>query len=485
MDEAPLHFQSDYYGQTVVHPLGLAVMLLMGFATLILPRRWALLPALALICFVPMSQRIIIASFDFTFMRMMILFGWGRVLLMREYHHFAWRRLDTAVVLWAGATLALGTRTSGGDTSAFVMYLGHTYTVLGTYFLGRCLIRGWDDVAVLGRGFIVLSVPVVVAFLWEYSTGRNVFSVFGGVDEITRVRDGRVRCKGAFAHPILAGCFWASVLPLMAAQAWRGWRVGAVIGLACGIGIIVLCASSTPVFALLAGAAGAAVALFGRRTRRWIVYGSLAGLVFLHLVRNAPVWHLLTRVSVVGGSSGRHRYRLIDAAIEHANEWALAGSTVGTDHWGRGLFDVTNYYLAQGMRGGLPLLALFVVMLWAAFAAAGRARLRVGGNFGHVVLAAALAVSLFQHASSFIGVTYFGQITLLWYLLLAMIGSVDARSAADARRAAVADLDDDEEDTVAAEHGEGALGTGADVDDGEVVVDVPEEAIAGSFRPAH
>jgi hypothetical protein len=88
-------------------------------------------------------------------------------------------------------------------------------------------------------------------------------------------------------------------------------------------------------------------------------------------------------------------------------------------------------------------------------------------------------VSLFQHAASFIGVTYFGQITLLWYLLLSMIGSVDARSAADARLAAAAAAADED----AADEGEDES-VDMSPDDDEILVDVPDDAIVASFRGA-
>jgi hypothetical protein len=446
MDEAPAHFQNEYYGETTVHPVGLAVLLVLGVATISLPRRWAVLPSLVLICFVPMAQRVVVGGLDFTYLRLIVLFGWTRVVMMGEYRRFAWGWLDSALLVWAAANLVLGTRTSGGDGAALVKYLGTTYDALGSYFLCRCLIRDWRDLTVIARAFIVLSVPVALAFLWEHRTARNLFSMFGGVPEMTNIRDGRLRCQGAFSHPILAGCFWASLLPLMAAQAWRGWRAGALVGFACGLTIVGLCASSTPLFTLVAGCVAAVVALFSPQTRKWIVRFAAVGAVALHLVMNAPVWHLLARASIVGGSSGRHRFRLVDAAIEHANEWWLAGSTLGTDHWGRGLFDVTNYYLAQCLRGGLPLLLLFTLLLWAAFAAAARARQRIRGDFGHLLIAAALSISLFQHVASFIGVTYFGQAVLLWHMLLAMIGSIDAHTAAEAA-AAAADDDGDAADT--------------------------------------
>jgi hypothetical protein len=92
------------------------------------------------------------------------------------------------------------------------------------------------------------------------------------------------------------------------------------------------------------------------------------------------------------------------------------------------------------------LLLLFTLLLWAAFAAAARARQRIRGDFGHLLIAAALSISLFQHVASFIGVTYFGQAVLLWHMLLAMIGSIDAHTAAEAA-AAAADDDGDAADT--------------------------------------
>ena len=51
---------------------------------------------------------------------------------------------------------------------------------------------------------------------------------------------------------------------------------------------------------------------------RWAFFGTL---LLLHLAMNNPVWHLLARVNVVGGSTGWHRYHLIDKAIEHLEWW--------------------------------------------------------------------------------------------------------------------------------------------------------------------
>ena len=49
-------------------------------------------------------------------------------------------------------------------------------------------------------------------------------------------------------------------------------------------------------------------------------------------------------------------------------------------------------------------------------------------------MAWALGVSLFIHCVIFIGVSYFGQSMMLWYLMLAMIGSLSALHAVHSQR---------------------------------------------------
>ena len=42
----------------------------------------------------------------------------------------------------------------------------------------------------------------------------------------------------------------------------------------------------------------------------------------------APVWALIQRIDIVGGSSGWHRYELIDQCIKHFSDWWLMGVKV-------------------------------------------------------------------------------------------------------------------------------------------------------------
>jgi hypothetical protein len=306
--------------------------------------------------------------------------------------------------------------------------LGFAFDAVGMYLLFRVLVRDWADVKQVALGFMLISIPVAVAFAIEWRTARNVFSVFGGVPEITAVRDGWLRCQGAYAHPILAGLFWASLLPLIAAQRWdaRSWRWLGATTVCAALFIIVACSSAGPISGIMFACLGAA-AFCVRHWMRWVRWSLLLCGIGLHLVMLAPVWHLIARVSVMGGS-GYHRFQLIDGAIKRIHEWWLCGSDLGTRHWGHFTFDTTNYYVVQGLHGGLGLLGLFVAVIALGFRDVGRTWRCVAGDRLRLATAWALGVALFVHTTSFIAISYFGQINMVWYLLLAMIGSMAADS---------------------------------------------------------
>jgi hypothetical protein len=415
------HFQSDYYGETTVHPLALVALVVAMALTLLLPRKWALLPALCLVCFVPSSQRLVLLTLDFTFVRLLAFAGLARCVMRNEYAGFKFNKLDKFMIIWGVAEMVLATLSSNRGP---VYFAGEIVTRLGLYFFARMVIRSYADVHRITVAMAFFAIPVAVAFVYEHFTAHNIFSVFGGVPAKTDLRQGRLRCQGAFAHPILAGCFWASMTPLMVAL-WRDprKRAFALVGLAMSSVIVLMCASSTPVFAMLIAVVGMLM-IRVRRRMRLIAWGTLVLLVCLHMVMNKPVWHLLARVSVVGGSTGWHRYALIDGFVNHWREWIVRGSGRGAAHWGRGLFDVTNYYIIQGLRGGIVLLVLFIIVLASGFKMVGRTWRKVDRDRLKRVTAWAVGVVLFQHCMNFIAVTYFGQINVVWCMHLAMIGSL-------------------------------------------------------------
>lgn len=413
----------QYANQTTLHPLGLAAVLLLGICVLIFPRHRSVIPFLLVACFISTAQRLVIFGADFTLLRIIVLFGILRVLIRNEYKHFTWNILDTFVTLWLLCETIVYT-IQMGSASALVNRLGFSFENLGFYFFFRMQIREWKDVDLLISSFIWISVPVAFFFLIESSTGHNAFAFFGGVPKITDIREGRLRCQGAFDHPIMAGCFWASLIPLIASRWWkfRKARWGAVVGIICCLVIILACSSSTPMAAVVFAVFGGAMFFVRYRLHyiRWLV---VLALVVLHFIREMPVWHLVSKVNIVGGSTGWHRYHLMDAAIQHFGEWYLFG-TPSTAHWGYGLNDVTNQYILEGVRGGLLSLILFIAVLVLAFQKVGRLWRAMSGNRYLLILSWALGVSLFIHCMNFIAVSYFGQIYLIFFLLLAIIGSL-------------------------------------------------------------
>lgn len=423
MDQVASPLATDYHGVTTIHPLGLAIALLMGLALLLAPRRYAVWPMIATACLVASAQRIILLGLDFDLLRIMVLFGTARVFLRNEWRGFSWRPVDAAVLAWA-ITGTIAYTMLYSSVAAFKFKLGANYDAVGMYFLFRFLIRDWVDVRHAIVGFAFVSIPVAIAFAVEWSTARNMFAIFGGVREITWVREGRMRCQGAFSHPILAGTFWAAVLPLVAAMWWQGsrWRLLVAIQIPATLFIVFASGSATPVMGVAFAVLGGAV-FFVRQWMSALRWTLLSLLVLLHLVMIAPVWHLVARVSVVGGSTGWHRFHLMDEAIDRVSEWWLIGTT-STGHWGYGLEDVTNQFVLEGVRGGLLTLLLFVAIIALSFRHVGMLVKSAEGDRPRQVLAWALGVSLFVHVASFIGVSYFGQIHMLWYLSLAMITGV-------------------------------------------------------------
>lgn len=387
------------------------------------PRRWACLPVILLLCFIPAGQRLVIATVDFTFIRLLMMVVWFRLYIRREFRPIVWNHLDRAMIAWAIISVLTGTLL-GWTLSIFVNRLGTAVDALMVYFFFRMLIRSHQDLMSMATQFLLSSFAVAVFFFIESRTSRNLFSVFGGVPAITDIRDGRLRCQGAFAHAILAGCFWGCLIPLYAIRGFmgRGWLLPTA-GAGAALFIIAMCASSTPVMALGFGMIGGGVFLI-RGSLRWLRWLILLWLCALHFIlMKQPVWHLLARIDVVGGSTGWHRYHLVDKFFVYFHEWWQVG-TLGTGHWGPGLHDITNQYVGEGVYGGIFRLAAFAAVILLAFMGVSRSmRLPQAGRV-YQLSTWALGTALFMHCMNFIAVSYFEQIVVEWDMLLAVIGSL-------------------------------------------------------------
>lgn len=410
-------------GSTFINPIGLGMTLLMGVLMILLPRRWALMPVILLTCFMTLGQRIVIAGLDFTMLRILMAFACARLVLRLEIRALQWNAIDKAIVWWVLFSVlnyTLNWRTG----EAFVNRLGFTYNILGTYFVFRFLIRDLEDVKKAFKMTAFFIVPLAMAMGFEYATERNIFAVFGGVHPVTQIREGVLRCQGPFAHPILAGTFGATLLPLFVGL-WhqgRGSRLLAGLAILSSTIIVATSGSSGPILSFLAAGLGLAMWWF-RKWMRALRWGLVLGVVALDLVMKASVWFLIARVGVLSGSTAYHRAAVIDNAIKNFSEWWLVG-TRSTAHWGYGMTDITNEYVSQAVNGGLITVVLFILVIAFAFRAVGRAVAGMKGAFpAEQRLFWGMGVALFAHAVTYLSVAYFDQNFVNWYLLLAMIAS--------------------------------------------------------------
>lgn len=422
------HFVNAYHNTTTLDPVGVSVFLVLAAMMLFVKRRQAMLPLLLVVSILSLSLRVVVGGLDFNFLRLMVLVGFVRVLWRGEWRGVRLHELDYAFVVsvaygYGMAALRIGT------ASYFVSKLGNMFDAFGIYFLCRCLIRSWRDVDQLGKGVSIVSLLICVPFVIEWQTSRNHFSFFGGVAPYTPLHHGEQRAKGAFSHGLVAGCFILTLFPIAVARWWNpaASRTLVLATVAAVIAIILAVSSSTPILGM-AACLGAALMFPLRFQLQWIRWSVFGMLVLLHLVMNAPVWHLMARVNVFAGSTGWHRYNLIDQFIAHFHEWWLMG-TKYTGHWGNNLVDLTNTFVKAGVQGGLVNLVIYVCMFALAFRRVGLTMRWVDGDRRTMAFAWALGVALFAHTTVHFAISYFGEMLLAFYGTLAAVASVSAASA--------------------------------------------------------
>lgn len=406
--------------------LAIAFLAINVTGLLLVPRRWAFLPLLLGACYMTQGQGVELGSLSFTVIRILVAIGAVRALIRRETMPGGVKGMDFLIFLWAfwACTSSLFHSNPSRD---LIYKLGYSYDVCGFYFLARCFCTDSDDVIRLAKAMVLVLGPVALAMLNEQATGRNVYSILGGVPEMSMVRDGRIRSMGPFRHPVLAGTVAAATLPLVLGLR-KQLGVTSWIGLATCLIMIVSTASSGPVMS--AAAAISAIGLWPwRQWTRVFRWAAVLFYVGLEAFMKDPAYYVIARLDVTGSSTGWHRARLIESSFVHIGEWWLAGTDY-TRHWmpsgvswSPDHADITNQYLKMGVIGGMPLMLLFIGLLVTAFCYVGKG-LRSASNRRESFVVWVLGSMMFTHAVTFVSVHYFDQSSLFVYLTMAVITSV-------------------------------------------------------------
>jgi len=411
--------------------IGAVITLTLCLGVLTLRRTLAAFCIVSAALFLTEGQGLSLGGLNLTSIRLVLGVAFGRIVLRKEWDSIRLNKVDSAFVAYVVVGLLAHTLRTW-SWGPFVYQLGFAYNALLGYFVMRSLINSIDDVeslmGVLQWALIILS----LTFVSEAIFGRNVFSTFGGVPEMSELRKGHFRCQGAFRSPITAGTCGAILMPLYFVRSWlHNFNVKWSFGLIAATTMTITSRSSGPAIAYLSGIFGLYMWRFRGRLKIFLI-GGLLCLCLLHMAMKAPVWYLLARVSDLIGGGGWHRAELIDQAIRHFGSWWLLG-TNDTEDWmptqlTAGGADITNEFISAGVRGGALTMCLLILTIWRAFSWIGSARKMVAGCSGdkEKILWAA-GVCLFGNVVNFFSVSYFDQIWVFWYMELALASSISCR----------------------------------------------------------
>lgn len=412
---------------TTVNFIGFFFIILSSLLIFFLPRRLAIFPMLLTVCYITIGQRIVFAGLNFPIFRILIFFGFLRLIIRNEIYSLKLNNIDKAIIWWVIISIVTGVLLEK-SWQGLINRLGLAYNALGCYYLFRFLIKDRQDLATLLKMIAIIILPLAISVVIEKTTARNIFSIFGGVPEITIIRNEKLRCQGPFRHPILMGTFAATLIPIFASL-WfqdKGGKLFSMIGIICATVITYASASSGPLFTYIF----ALIALFmwpmrnNMRSVRWVI---LIGLVALNMIMKAPIWFLIARIAELTGGTGWHRSELIDTAIKHFSEWWLIGTTY-TAHWmpytsfDPNMADITNQFILEGVNGGILRMCAFLIILIMCFRELGISNITLKDQpIDLKIFSWSLGAALFAHVVSFMSVSYFDQIIVFWYLLLAII----------------------------------------------------------------
>lgn len=399
-------------------------------ALLALPRKWAPIPLLASCCYMTIGQGIEIGPISLPIYRIVLAVGLVRVVVRREGLIGGINTIDRLMIAFAGWIILASFFHERVPGAGPIYASGLVFNILLVYFLTRVWCAGVTELNAVLRMVAWLLVPVALSMLAEHIYQRNLFGVlFGGVPEGVYIRGGVIRAQGPFAHPILAGTVGAVCVPLMIGI-WRTHRISAAVGISAGVAMVIASTSSGPLMSLFMGVFALLLWLYRPVVRivRWAV-------VMLYMAAEVlmtrPAYYLISKIDLTGSSTGWHRSRLIQVAIENISDWWLFGTDY-TGDWmahtvdeaGRHA-DITNYYIWIGVIGGLPAMLLLIAIIWRAFSWVGKCVQDITGHpQKHFFLIWCLGAGLFAHACTSLSVAYTDQSMMFFWLNVGGISSV-------------------------------------------------------------
>ncbi len=350
---------------------------------------------------------------------------------------FVWCRLDTVVALYMVVSVVTYFIMPTKSTMLIVENRGgHLMDTWCAYLSARLIITDRTRLISLIKCMSVLLVPLAVLGIVESTTGWQPFAPLRiyspwyreGAAFTSGVRFGFNRAVGPFSHSILFGGGFAMFLPLVyylrhEKKDWRSFAyvlsgialLGALSSMSSGPWVMVI----VVIFCLAM-----------EKRKAWVKPLFMFGVLSCFLVgviSNRSFYHVIAdRANPLSGASW-HRSRLIDLAIEHFDEWWMVGYGDRDPGWGPSLgmdhTDVTNGYILAGVRYGILGLIGLCAVLAQAFRDIASTHKRMAQP-AIKSLCWAFGSLLFAVAVTLMSVSFFGQLSTLFYCCLGMIGSL-------------------------------------------------------------
>lgn len=300
------------------------------------------------------------------FMMPVVLYVLASVIQRRL--RFAWP--DLLIVLSTAWILLASYETSGSTTTAFIQFGAHFFDIAMAYFIARLAIQTPRDLRIflvlIAPGVALLSFFVVQESITHVRLIQPLAAEITGVPNRLRddVRLGLLRGAASFPHPILAGIFLASFLPLYLLSGIRRWP--RLVGIMASIGGF-FTMSSAALLGLLIGAILSGYDWLAERIENlnWRIFLFASSILYLSVesTSNSGFYGLLIRYASLNTASASNRILIVRFGTENIRRNPWFG--IGYDDWDRPIWMHTDsfdhFWLILALRFGLPLLVMFAL----------------------------------------------------------------------------------------------------------------------------
>src|SRR5579872_2311345 len=194
-------------------------MILAVLLIFFLRKKHVIVPVLFMSFLIPLGQQFNVGGLHVFVLRVVILAALIRAMasmLFSKARGFAggFNSVDTTFFLWTFFHVVAFLILFSFQPAALANQLGFVWDILGGYLVMRFFIQEPEDIERVIRTFAFLATVLAICMLNERYRMENVFGYLGAMKIVPELRDGLVRAQATFSHPLLAGTFGATLVPL-------------------------------------------------------------------------------------------------------------------------------------------------------------------------------------------------------------------------------------------------------------------------------